>query len=137
MPSACPFATSGVPKPNKGYPEDQRPLVSLNEAAEIELETLKWEEVVKHDKADDLWLVWHGHVYDVSSFAKVHPGGLKVLLGGVGREMSKAFDKAKHSELTKVFALNFRIGKIEPGDPPRRTARGSDDATREPTAAFS
>ena len=56
-------------------------------------------------------------MYDVSSFAKVHPGGFPILLEGAGRDMMRAFENANHSELTKVFALNFRIGKIESARP--------------------
>ncbi len=134
MPSACPFAASAAPKPNKGYPVNQRPLMDVSEAADIDLVTVTWEEVTKHRTADDLWLVWHGYVYDVSSFAANHPGGLKVLLGGVGREMSKAFEKAKHTELTKVFALNFRIAKIDDAEPPRRITRVSEGATQGSTS---
>jgi cytochrome b involved in lipid metabolism len=91
----------------------------------VELGTLTWEEVLKHRSEDDLWLVWGGHVYDVSSFARQHPGTLKVLLNGNGRDMSKAFEKAKHTALTKVFALNYRIGRIEDKEPPARVRRGA------------
>ena len=56
-------------------------------------------------------VVFSGQVYDVSSFAKNHPGGLEILLKSVGKDMSKVFE-AKHSQLTKVFALNFRVGTL-------------------------
>lgn len=140
MPSACPFRASGAPRPNRGYPENQRPLLAVESAAETELDTLTWEEVGKHTSEDDLWLVWGGHVYDVSSFARHHPGTLKVLLNGAGRDMTRAFEKAKHTELTKVFALNYRIGKIEDGPPPARVKRqkGRDaSAPAEPLTASS
>jgi cytochrome b involved in lipid metabolism len=111
MPAACPF--SGKTLPNKGYPADQLPLPAIETAAEIKLETFSWDEVKKHATPDDLWVVFGGYVYDVSSFARNHPGGLKVLLNGVGRDLSRAFEAAGHSDPTKVFTLNFRIGKIE------------------------
>jgi cytochrome b involved in lipid metabolism len=34
--------------------------------------------VKKHATPDDLWLVIHGSVYDVTSFLKDHPGGEEV-----------------------------------------------------------
>jgi cytochrome b involved in lipid metabolism len=130
MPSVCPFAAAPSPRPNKGYPENQRPLLDASAAENMELATLTWDEVAKHSTEEDLWLVWGGHVYDLSAFAKNHPGGLKILLGGVGRDMTKPFEKAKHTDLTKVFALNFRIGKIESRDPPaRRPARAGETAS--------
>jgi cytochrome b involved in lipid metabolism len=111
MPAVCPF--SGQKVDNKGYPGDQRPLLDVRHAARIELATVSWAEVKKHDKPDDLWLVWGGHVYDLSAFAKNHPGTLQVLLDGVGKDMTGAFEMANHSDLTRVFSLNFRIAKIE------------------------
>ena len=92
--------------------------MDAGDAPTLELKVFSWDEVRRHNKETDLWVVFKGEVYDVSSFAKNHPGGLKVLLGGNGRDMTKAFEKANHTHLTKVFALNFRIGRIEPGPPP-------------------
>ena len=34
-------------------------------------------------------------------------------MDGVGKDMTLAFEKANHTDLTRVFALNFRIAKIE------------------------
>lgn len=33
-----------------------------------------WIEIVKHDRPGDCWVVIHGFVYDLSEFAKIHPG---------------------------------------------------------------
>jgi hypothetical protein len=136
MPSACPFRSSAAPRPNRGYPEHQKPLLDAGAAPEPELDSLTWDEVNRHTTADDLWLVWGGHVYDVSAFAREHPGTLKVLLGGVGRDMTRAFEKAKHTEITKVFALNFRIGKIEDKEPPPRPKRSKRKAERAAAGAL-
>ncbi|KAL1409185.1 hypothetical protein Q8F55_006015 [Vanrija albida] len=38
------------------------------------------DEVEKHNKDGDLWVVIDSTVYDLSKFAKLHPGGLSVLL---------------------------------------------------------
>ena len=71
-----------------------------------------WDEVKKHNRPDDLWVVFGGHVYDVSSFAKHHPGGLSILRKGAGQDLTEAFEAAGHSELARVFTRNFRIGRI-------------------------
>jgi len=119
MPRACPFHAKTPPVHID--PENQLPLMDFNDAPKLELKEFTWEEVRQHNKPDDVWVVFNGEVYDVSSFAKNHPGGLKVLVNGAGRDMTKAFEKAGHSHLTKIFALNFRIGRIEPAPAPHWT----------------
>ena len=37
--------------------------------------TYTFDEVQKHDKLGDSWLVINGKVYDISKFAPLHPGG--------------------------------------------------------------
>jgi hypothetical protein len=127
LPSACPF--SGKHGPAKSVTADGNllPLMSASDAPPTELPTIAWDEVRRHTTEDDLWVVFGGHVYDVTSFARNHPGGLKILLKGAGKDLTQAFEKANHSELTKVFTLNFRIGRIEPElpvspGPPQATA---------------
>lgn len=112
LPSVCPFSGKAAGA-NAGYPDEQLPLRSVSEAPAFELPVISWDEVRRHDTEGDLWVVFSGHVYDLSSFAKNHPGGLEILLKGAGKDLTKAFENANHSEMTKVFTLNFRIGRIE------------------------
>ena len=37
------------------------------------------EELRKHNSRDDQWLLINGKAYDVTQFAKKHPGGAKIL----------------------------------------------------------
>jgi hypothetical protein len=119
LPSVCPFSGKADAE-NAGYPEGQLPITRVDEAAAFDLPSISWEEVQRHRTEGDLWVVFGGYVYDVSSFAKNHPGGLEILRKGAGKDLTRAFEAANHSEMTKVFTLNFRIGRIEPE--PRRTS---------------
>ena len=39
------------------------------------------EKVAKHNTEDDCWTIYKGKIYDVTEYAKVHPGGRKIFLG--------------------------------------------------------
>ena len=108
MSSGCPFAG----KPNKGFPENQVPIFTTDEARPMELAEIPRSEIEKHNTIDDLWVVIDGEVYDLSSFAANHPGGQKVLLRMVGRDAKAAYDAAGHTDSTLIFALNYRIGRV-------------------------
>nr|AAP23036.1 fatty acid delta-6 desaturase [Primula vialii] len=44
-----------------------------------------------HNKAGDLWISIHGEVYDVSSWAGLHPGGSAPLMALAGHDVTDAF----------------------------------------------
>jgi cytochrome b involved in lipid metabolism len=39
----------------------------------------KWDEIKKHNRLDDCWIVVNDAVYDVTKFMKNHPGGGEVI----------------------------------------------------------
>lgn len=49
------------------------------------------EEVSKHNKPDDLWIVLSGQVYNLTEFLPNHPGGQKILLKNAGKDATKIF----------------------------------------------
>ena len=51
-----------------------------------------WEEIRRHALDDDKWLVIDGEVYDISSWAKRHPGGRKVISHYAGQDASVRLD---------------------------------------------
>ncbi len=44
-----------------------------------------FEDVSKHNKRDDCWMIIHGKVYDVTKFLPEHPGGEEVMLESQGK----------------------------------------------------
>merc|ERR1719253_760494 len=70
------------------------------------------EEVAKHGTPTDCWLAIDGHVYDVTKFLKMHPGGAGILKQFAGQEVSEKFFEMHRSEvLTKYKKL--RIGTVK------------------------
>ena len=51
------------------------------------------EEIKKHNTADSLWTVLNGNVYDLTSYLDYHPGGVKKLMQGAGRDCTSLFGK--------------------------------------------
>lgn len=49
------------------------------------------EELSKHNKPEDLWISIQGKVYNVTDWAKVHPGGDVPLLNLAGQDVTDAF----------------------------------------------
>ena len=45
-------------------------------------------DVARHKSKDSLWVVNKGKVYDVTDFAKRHPGGEEILLEHAGQNVS-------------------------------------------------
>ncbi len=50
------------------------------------------EEVAKHNKKDDCWVIIDGQVLDVTAFLPDHPGGEKAILLYAGRDATEEFN---------------------------------------------
>ncbi|ORX56274.1 hypothetical protein DM01DRAFT_1303729 [Hesseltinella vesiculosa] len=49
------------------------------------------EEVAKHNKKDNVWVIIHDKVYDLTKFLPEHPGGQKIIMKYAGKDATKAF----------------------------------------------
>eukprot|EP00660_Eupelagonema_oceanica_P013862 gene13862-24726_t len=48
-------------------------------------------DVARHCSRGDLWVVVDGDVYDLSKFARLHPGGEGVLMQYAGKDATEVF----------------------------------------------
>jgi len=70
-------------------------------------------EVAQHNTAESAWIAVRGFVYDVTRFAKFHPGGRLVLLRFAGKECTTEFDQ-HHNELVMLkYHQKYCIGAVE------------------------
>ncbi|KAG0167500.1 hypothetical protein DFQ28_001707 [Apophysomyces sp. BC1034] len=56
------------------------------------MKVLSPQEVSQHKSKDDLWLIIHGKVYDLTKFLPEHPGGQRILLKYAGQDATDAFE---------------------------------------------
>ncbi|KAL7933901.1 hypothetical protein V8C35DRAFT_327382 [Trichoderma chlorosporum] len=81
------------------------------------------EEVAIHKTRDDLWVIIHGEVYDVSKYVRDHPGGADVLIDVAGTDATTAYEEVGHSEDADGILKSYLIG----------TAKGAHEVIRPKT----
>lgn len=77
------------------------------------------DEVSKHNKEDDLWVVIDSYVYDLSDFIDAHPGGEAVLLSDdvAGQDVTETFFGLHPIEvLTRPQHKDMIIGRVQGQD---------------------
>lgn len=80
----------------------------------MESKVFSYEEVQKHNSEDDLWVVIHGDVYDLTQFAKEHPGGSHVIVKQAGGDATKAFDVVHPKDIIEThLPKGLKIGRID------------------------
>ncbi|GAM23221.1 hypothetical protein SAMD00019534_063960 [Acytostelium subglobosum LB1] len=70
------------------------------------------EEVAKHNKREDCWVIIHGKVYNVTSYIDRHPGGL-VIMANAGKDSSTLFDRSPMTSNAWVIMRDLHIGYCE------------------------
>ncbi|KAJ3324722.1 hypothetical protein HDV06_005980 [Boothiomyces sp. JEL0866] len=71
-------------------------------------------EVEKHDSPNNCWLVIHNKVYNLTEFAKEHPGGSKILYKFAGKDATEEFNKFHPSDMMDRFLKKeFHLGDTE------------------------
>ena len=53
------------------------------------------EQVAAHNRAEDLWLIIRGKVYDFTEYIAHHPGG-EAMLKNAGRDSTEGFSGTQH-----------------------------------------
>jgi len=79
------------------------------------LKEYTYDDVAKHNKETDCWVVVNGQVLDVTSFLKDHPGGKKAILIYAGRDATEEFNMLHKPDVVEKYAPDSIIGKLAAG----------------------
>ncbi|KAE8346944.1 hypothetical protein BDV24DRAFT_122541 [Aspergillus arachidicola] len=71
------------------------------------------EEIAKHNKKDDLWIVVKGVVLDVTNWLDEHPGGANALFNFMGRDATEEFAMLHDDEVIPKYAAQIVIGRVK------------------------
>ena len=91
------------------------------------------EEVSQHCKAGDAWISVGEHVYDVSRFAALHPGGAQVLLADAGTDATAVFTSFHDPSVLRKYHAKLCIGTLADYEPPFKVPP---EALNNPLGAF-
>mmetsp|Transcript_7142 Transcript_7142/g.15448 ORF Transcript_7142/g.15448 Transcript_7142/m.15448 type:complete len:517 (+) Transcript_7142:98-1648(+) len=76
--------------------------------------TLTMDEVAKHNTKEDCWVVLYGKAYDLTKFAKVHPGGSKLIFDCAGKEATALFDPIHPKDIMdKLLKPALTMGVVD------------------------
>jgi cytochrome-b5 reductase len=70
------------------------------------------DEVQKHSKADDLWIILHNKVYDITKYLEDHPGGSAILIEVAGTDATESFEETGHSDEAREELEKYHIGDL-------------------------
>ncbi|KAL4504220.1 hypothetical protein ABPG72_021058 [Tetrahymena utriculariae] len=79
-----------------------------------EFQEFSLEEVQKHNKMQDLWVVLDSNVYDLTEYQFIHPGRPDSIHPYAGKDATEKFNSInKHTEGARKFRENYKIGTLK------------------------
>lgn len=71
------------------------------------------EEIKKHNKKTDCWIIIDDNVLDVTKFLEKHPAGVDIIVQNSGQDVTEYFDRVCHSNKAYEAAMKYKIGCIQ------------------------
>lgn len=75
-------------------------------------DTYTLNEIKKHNKKTDAWIIINKKVYNITDWIKKHPGGL-IIMRGVGKDATNLFNSIGHSDHAKKILKTYYIGVLK------------------------
>lgn len=79
---------------------------------------ISYNEVQKHNSAQDCWVIIHGQVYDLTSFLQEHPGGAGVIVAQAGTDATAAFDPIHPKDILRILPPQLLLGRLDTSSVP-------------------
>ncbi|KAJ5673362.1 hypothetical protein N7507_002489 [Penicillium longicatenatum] len=71
------------------------------------------EDVAKHNKDGDLWVIIDGKVFDLTTYMNTHPGGKQVLLKHGGLDATRKYQKYHKPQTLARYGDALCIGAVK------------------------
>jgi len=98
---------------NNEIPKNNSKTMNMSKKRTMQSEyTYTMEEVAKHNKKTDAWIVIHNKVYDITKWIPMHPGGL-IIMKGVGKDATSLFESVGHDNYARKKLSHYKIGVLK------------------------
>jgi len=88
-----------IPAKHRPHPTQQHGKSNIDDILPI----ISQEELQRHATSSDLWMAIHGLVYNLTDFAKVHPGGSEIISSLAGSDATRAFSTVHSEQVLQSF----------------------------------
>mmetsp|Transcript_28788 Transcript_28788/g.40472 ORF Transcript_28788/g.40472 Transcript_28788/m.40472 type:complete len:153 (-) Transcript_28788:1172-1630(-) len=75
------------------------------------LQSVSMEELQRHNTANDCWVIYDGDVYDMTDYAKRHPGGSSIITKYAGTDATAAYKQFHKLSLLNTVR-NTKVGPL-------------------------
>ena len=79
------------------------------------MNTYTREQVQEHDKPGDCWIIIDTHIYDVTEFANIHPGGKSLIYSVGGQDATDYFYELHREEILLEVGDEYVVGELVTG----------------------
>jgi L-lactate dehydrogenase (cytochrome) len=100
------------------------------------MKVVTMDEVARHDKPDDCWLVFNGKVYDLTKFHRAHPGGAALILNNAGKDATAIFNSFHPSDMAeRLLGPSVVVAHVDPATiRPEHVAAAPEEPAKAPEA---
>lgn len=107
-----PISSLAVKKDTEKNAFVPEPIVIVD-APEGEDNEFTLEEIAKHNRKGDLWIIVKDRVFDVSNYLDVHQGGDNAILKWGGADATDAVAGPQHPTTVPTLLERYCIGKVK------------------------